>query len=71
MIFSPARLVDLKFREQVLNDLEWAISMGYTETAQSIGELSATLKKRIDTHDYKREDAYLEWEAKLFTKPPA
>lgn len=65
MIFSPTRFEDMKFRQQLLDDIEWMVSTGKLELAKNVMMLSATMKQRIETHDYSREDAWLEQERKL------
>ncbi len=59
---SPSKLLDMRMRGKVLEAVEILVRLGLVENAKVAGQLSATLKNRIDTHDYSREDAF---EAKL------
>lgn len=62
MIASPTRIEDMKARRDMLECMGICLRLGLTKTAKEIGQASSTLKRRIDTHDYRREDA---WERRL------
>lgn len=57
MIVSPSRAEDMRWRLQLLNDMEKDLREGRPITAKEIGRMTAWLDKRIKTHDYVREDA--------------
>jgi hypothetical protein len=58
MICSPSRLEDQRIRMMMLEVMEISLRHGDVDNARSIGESSAKLKRRIDTHDYKVEDKW-------------
>lgn len=59
MIISPNRTEDMKARADMLECVEICLKHGLTDEAREIGTANATLKKRIDTHDYSKEDSFL------------
>ena len=59
MIISPAKVEDMKWRLQLVSEMETDLRLGRVITAREIGKTTAWLAKRIQTHDYKREDAIL------------
>lgn len=62
MIYSASRREDQKARADMLECMEICLRNGLTEEAREIGKASATLKKRIDTHDYSKEN---KWEQSI------
>lgn len=54
---SPAREYDRKIRQNVLEVLQVCLRLGDVENAKLYGAESARLKKRIETYDYRAEDA--------------
>ena len=58
MIASPSRLEDQRIRLMMLEVMEICLRHGDINTAKNIGESSATIKRRIDTHDYSGEDRW-------------
>lgn len=58
-IANPSREEDRRARLDMLECTAICLRNGLTDTARAIGESSRTLKRRIDTHDYSREDGFL------------
>lgn len=63
MIYSYHRNSDMQLRSQVLDVTEFALRKYretqdpfWLESAKTQGELSARLKKKIDTYDYTADD---------------
>lgn len=53
---SPSREYDREVRTLFMECMAIALRTGFTEDAKVIGATSSMLKKRIETHDYKKED---------------
>lgn len=67
MIVSPAKLEDIRWRHQLLTDMEKDLREGRPITARELGKTTAWLAERIKTHDYSKEDAFLLREMRLST----
>jgi hypothetical protein len=58
MIASPSKTLDIRARYYMLEAMEICLRTGHTEIAKSLGEGSVSLKKRLETFDYSKEDKY-------------
>lgn len=58
MIASPNRQEDMYARMFMLEAMEICLRTGHVDSAKSIGQASAIMKRRIDTHDYKLDDKW-------------
>lgn len=59
MIFSPSRAEDMRWRFDLLSQMEVDIREGRKITAKEIGRMTSWLADRIKNRDYTEDDAHL------------
>lgn len=65
-MISPSREADRVLRLEYLQETRKALALKLPLTAKACGAMSAFLAKKMKTHDYTTDDAFLVWFTKSF-----